>query len=90
MKKLVDVIGSEVLIKSPTHRMQHAKSLSEEEKSQVIDFYCQDDISRQAPGIKDVVIIRKKGEKKETIQKRFSMMTGLFGIQTVRSSSKFW
>lgn len=76
MKKLVvDVIGSEVLIKSPTQRMQHAKSLSEEEKSQVIEFYCRDDISRQAPGIKDVVIIRKKGEKKETIQKRFMMMT---------------
>lgn len=76
MKKLVvGVIGSEVFIKSPIQRMQHAKSLSEEEKSQVIDFYCRDDISRLAPGIKDVVIIKKRGEKKETIQKRFMMMT---------------
>lgn len=52
LKKLVlDLIGSEVLIKSPIHRMQHAKSLSEEEMSQVIDFYCRNGISRQAPGI---------------------------------------
>lgn len=67
MKELVDVFGSEVFIKSPIQRMQHAKSLSEEEKSHVIDFYCRYDISRQAPGITDV-IIKKRGEKKETIQ----------------------
>jgi hypothetical protein len=48
--------------------------MSKKEK-QVVDFYCRDDISRQAPGIKDYVRMDQPDGGKEDVQKRHLMMT---------------
>lgn len=76
LKKIVaDVIGPEigkllnVLPKKP------CVSLSEDQKNCVVDFFCQDDISRQAPGIKDYSTIKDKDGTKQKIQKRHLVMT---------------
>uniref|UniRef100_A0A6P7GX89 Uncharacterized protein LOC114347894 n=1 Tax=Diabrotica virgifera virgifera TaxID=50390 RepID=A0A6P7GX89_DIAVI len=74
LKKLVsDVIGIESLVSS-TRKVKHAH-VTAENRALVVEFFCRDDISRQTPGIKDVKTIRKKGEQKQKLQKRFMVMT---------------
>lgn len=65
-------MGSDVL--SPPRNKQTTDKYAEN-KACVIQFFCQDDISYQAPGIKDVVIVRKKGQQKDKIEKRYMIMT---------------
>jgi len=53
---------------------RNQQSLSTDTKKQVYDFYFRDDISYQAPGKKDTIIIKENGEKK-TLQKRYLLYT---------------
>ena len=55
-------------------------ALSAETIEQVKSFYCKDDISRQAPGKRDVVTV---GDEK--IQKRHLMMTLLEAYQSFKT-----
>ena len=48
---------------------QGGTALSKQLKAAVIEFYMRDDISRQAPGKRDTVVVRENNEKK-TLQKR--------------------
>ena len=58
----------------PPSKRREASGLSSDVLTDVRNFYEQDDISSQAPGKKDFVILRENGEKKK-IQKRFLTMT---------------
>ena len=52
------------------------KEINDETKEAVVKFYTRNDISRQAPGMRDPVIIRSPAVK-EKIQKRHLVMTVL-------------
>ena len=52
---------------------QGATSLSEELKAAVTDFYLRDDISRQAPGKRDTIVVREDNEKKTMRKRHLSM-----------------
>ena len=59
---------------TPPHVTKKSTGVSELVKQAVKDFYCRDDISRMAPGMKDAVTVREGGVKSR-IQKRHLLMT---------------
>lgn len=75
LKRLVvDIIGPDVLHEN-VHRKSPSTSLSKEHRSCIQEFYCRDDVSCQAPGIKDVVTVRKKDKTKKKLQKMHTVIT---------------
>lgn len=60
--------------------------ISEEIRSSVLGFFCRDDISRQAPGIKDAVTIREGGLKTR-VQKRHMSMSLLEAYQLFKQDN---
>ncbi|KAI5696363.1 hypothetical protein M8J76_010205 [Diaphorina citri] len=75
IKKVVtDILGPNVLVQKLQKKPSHI--LSEEHKAKVKEFYCQDDISCQAPGIKDTISLRSDKDKpKNKVQKRYMIIT---------------
>lgn len=51
-------------------RPNHQNAISEETIKKVVDFYEREDVSRQAPGIKDVITVRNSDGTKEKKQTR--------------------
>ena len=54
-----------------------SKRIASEKESLIETFYCRDDISRQAPGKKDVVLVKDDNGVKSKVQKRNLFMTVL-------------
>lgn len=81
-KAVTAVLAEEsgIVAKSAISPGKMNRGISDETKQQVIDFYLSDDISWQAPGLKDRTIIRIKDDKgvkqKTYVQSRY-MLTSL-------------
>ncbi|KAG8175757.1 hypothetical protein JTE90_029242 [Oedothorax gibbosus] len=63
-----------------------ANALDENVKNSVADFYVRDDISRQAPGRKDTIVIRKDGKKtKHQRRHLYTVLTEVFQLLKIEN-----
>ena len=78
VRKLAESVGLNVSTDSSPSTQYHGSALSTDTKKCVVDFYNNSDISWQAPGRKDRVIIRETVERekmKTTEQVRYMLMS---------------
>lgn len=73
-EEVIATLASSFGIIPKRSRVTANSSLSNDTHKAVADFYLRDDISRQAPGHRDFITVRR-GCKKEQIQKRHLVMT---------------
>lgn len=68
VKKLVaDILGPDARLLEPLPKKQGASSLITNETKKVVeDFFKQDSISYQTPGIKDCITVKRLGKRKRT------------------------